>query len=465
MKWGVSPSFKTRVIWRLLLGVVLVFLVNPGPAIAGKPKTTKVAAQKAPRPALIDLLVSLFTSPKELAMELQLDDTFADLVQRLPGAGASLQQLAGATVSLLEKRGLLDAGFFDFLRRSRPGRAADIAQVARQWPATTTRRPSQRTGTNVDALVKLLTSIFVEGELAQFVTFSDRYSVFAADLPGKGASQAKVAAAVVKQLQARKLLDRSLFDALKRERPGRSEDIAAVERLWAPFPGERSAKGSGKSAPTQAAASPPKKTSVATKDAKVAGPTRQTSARCQQLTDFFSKFGDSDLRRFAFHDDRLRALPRALPSRPASSRQVGSALSAALLQRSLLDADFMHLLQALVPGRADEIATVFATCAGRPIGPGAARTSKTLELEKLLLSCFPSASDLGMFLQDDDRLSALTPSLPHQASLTEQVDELIRLLMRRTWVDATFFKSMGEKRPGRADDIARVQRAWLGGGS
>src|SRR5262249_14910306 len=163
-------------------------------------------------------LVTLFTSPRELTQELRFDDRFSDLLPRLPGRGASLRQVAGAVVSLLGERGLLDAGFFDFLRSSRPGRAAEIGQVARLWPATT-QRDSPRADTKVGVRVKLLTSISVEGELAQFVTYSARSSTFAADLPGAGASQAKVAAAVVKQLQARKLLDRSLFDTLRSERP------------------------------------------------------------------------------------------------------------------------------------------------------------------------------------------------------------------------------------------------------
>jgi hypothetical protein len=427
-----------------------------GAAVSPAKPAKKASSQAAAREALVELLLATFTSPSDLKSELTFDDRLGPLVPKLPERGASMRQYAGSAVSLFAGRGLIDAAFFELIRKHSPGQAARITQVQQLWPAAAAGRASPRARSKTDALVELLTSLFVEGELQQFVSFHERWSVFEKELPGRGASQAKVAAAVVKQLAARGMIDRSAFESLKSERPGRVADIAAVEKLWAPFPAERATKAGAKAAA-------PKAASKAPAPAKIAPHASAKAGSCTKLADFFADFRDYEVRRFAFHDERLRAVPGALPSGSASSRKLADALAAAIEKHKLLDAALLQLLTSQVPGRAREIESIFAACGAAPGGPSG-KANKTLVLEALLLSLFPSHSDLAQFMHFSERLPALQSLLPHGSTLTVEVDELIRLLMRRGWVDPAFFAALQEERPGRAHDIEAARRAWLGSG-
>jgi hypothetical protein len=443
--------------WRRALWAICALTIAFVPAQAARAATSaakpakKAGSQTAARAALVELLLTCFESPLALQRELSDDERLGPLVPKLPEPGASMRQYAGSAVSLFAERGLIDAAFFDLIRKASPGHVGRIDQVQRQWPATAAAKAQPRARSKTDALVELLTSLFVEGELQRFVSDHPRWSVFTNDLPGRGASQAKVAAAVVKQLAARGMIDGSAFESLRSERPGRVRDIAAVEKLWGPFAGERATKTAAKAAPKAPAKSAPKASA------------KSGAGACTKLADFFADFQDYEVRRFAFHDERLRAVPGALPSGSASSRKLGDALAAAIAKHKLLDEALLQLLTSQVPGKARQIESIFAAC-GAAKGGTAGKTNKTLVLEALLLSLFPSHGDLVRFVSDGDRVSALESLLPRGSPLTVEVDELIRLLMRRGWVDAAFFAALQKERPGKANDIEAARRAWLGSG-
>ncbi len=80
-----------------------------------------------PMEKLVALLLSLY-SAEELRWLVR--HRWPAALAELPGALASPRSVAEAVVDLLERKGLLDAEFFDVLREDRPRRAADIDGVA-----------------------------------------------------------------------------------------------------------------------------------------------------------------------------------------------------------------------------------------------------------------------------------------------------------------------------------------------
>ena len=99
--------------------------------------------------ALFDLLVSTLRV-EDLRRLLWRMEGYDALVHELPGEAASAQDTHFQAIALLERHGLLTAGFFEAIRALRPDYAAQIAAVAARWdvalasPAPAAPRPPPR---------------------------------------------------------------------------------------------------------------------------------------------------------------------------------------------------------------------------------------------------------------------------------------------------------------------------------
>ncbi len=82
---------------------------------------------------LLDLLVQLFTAQELRYFLLELDD--GSLLAALPGTGATEQDVHFQALLTLQRRGLIDDGFFDLLRKARERRSDEIDAAQRQWQA------------------------------------------------------------------------------------------------------------------------------------------------------------------------------------------------------------------------------------------------------------------------------------------------------------------------------------------
>lgn len=97
----------------------------------------------SPHRALVELLRSCF-DPEALRRWIRLGPDGQELVAALPAGHASLDALATAAVAELDRRGRVDAAFFERLARERPGRREEIRRAQRAWRRGKT-TPSFRT--------------------------------------------------------------------------------------------------------------------------------------------------------------------------------------------------------------------------------------------------------------------------------------------------------------------------------
>jgi len=85
-----------------------------------------------PTAALSELLVSLFDS-EELRIFLAAQEGGPDVLTRLPDGPVSLRELVFRAITVLERHGRIDGGFFDALANSFPRRRDAILLVGERW--------------------------------------------------------------------------------------------------------------------------------------------------------------------------------------------------------------------------------------------------------------------------------------------------------------------------------------------
>lgn len=83
-----------------------------------------------------------------------------------------------------------------------------------------------------DALYNLLLSLFSAEELRGWISRHGEFGVINHDLPGAIASPNKLVGDVAEALDRHGLVDASLFEGLRAQRPRRAEEIGRVEVLW-----------------------------------------------------------------------------------------------------------------------------------------------------------------------------------------------------------------------------------------
>lgn len=113
--------------------------VEPAPLVAATAGRRPTVRSDGAHDALIGreeflekLLLSLFTDVA-LRRWIARDPECQVIANKLPGAGASPEDLGGAAIDAMTRQGLVDAGLFDRLLGKFPRRDADVRRVAAVW--------------------------------------------------------------------------------------------------------------------------------------------------------------------------------------------------------------------------------------------------------------------------------------------------------------------------------------------
>lgn len=89
----------------------------------------------------------------------------------------------------------------------------------------------------VEALHRFLVRVFDSREIRMLVRYVEGGEALEAELPSEGASRDALARSAVWLLQRHDRIDPAFFDLLRRERPGRRDEIDALQARFKPEPG------------------------------------------------------------------------------------------------------------------------------------------------------------------------------------------------------------------------------------
>lgn len=194
-----------------------------------------MAGAEGPRRALEALLNACF-SPSDFSRLVRFSLS-REAAEQLPAVRAGTpQDFFRAAISALVRLGHVDAMLFEAIQEARPRRAAQVAQVAAQWPDLAEPRPGgvqhgapppPESAPWHEPLAAFLTKTLRPFELSLLLSGQADHV-----LPDVGLPAARFFPRAVARLGAAGLIDGPFFDALLEARPRFQAEIQDLRAAW-----------------------------------------------------------------------------------------------------------------------------------------------------------------------------------------------------------------------------------------